>query len=691
MSKIDIRNTENKIIGSVKDMTINPNETDTRLTSITLFGKGTETYLKELNENFYAILENFASKKAPKTPLPGQIWYAKKGSNIIEAKGTGLNNSDKNTYIKINGVDKQVKKTRGMALLIIDSNFKNAIVSLSYYDIYGSDAARTQLANKLDSISADQAFIMVSYDAIGTNTALNKKMSDLKSNAWYKITQAWRYQYAAIGTGALGIISEDLKGFDEKSPAMAFMAFESLSISDGMGMHARLSSSSEINDNLLIWNGSEWISDAMTIEGKDLNSLRTYILSGVDLSVKFDKSGGTLNGSLTVNSTFSPSKNILPTGNEIQDLGSKDRRYSKIYLSETKSIYMGTGLEFGKNSFVYSVEKDSDSVEFVPAGALIINKSTGEAVVKRASYVKGDNLTFDKLGNDKKYGVVVGGNNYNFKGDTGIWMGSWNHNKIQKVSIPTTSNTVDFGTCRAGGHSAGASDGTRGLSIYQHTYAGIQYITISTPMNAVDFGKFEGGNSPSAASDGTIALIIGGADVSGSSTKAQYVLFSTPMNSLFYSNLSTSSHWAGAVSDGTKAIFDRGLSAPEASNFYSYISMKTLSNGVTFGSMQQSRIYNGATSNGIYGVWLGGYRAGVTLTNVERLTLATVGNSSSFGNLSYARHSPSPVSNDNVALSASGSTATNVIDSISYASGGTATKFGDSGQYIRYAANFSGN
>ena len=154
--------------------------------------------------------------------------------------------------------------------------------TVGYYDTYGSNAARTQLSRKLGTIKEDELFIMVSYDAIGTNDDLNARMDKLKSQAWHKIKKNWRYPYAAIGTGKDGIISEDLKGFDEKKHAFSQIAFESVKNDEGMGLHTALTDVNADNANLLVWNGDEWVSTASTIDGKDLKSLRSYVLSGVD-------------------------------------------------------------------------------------------------------------------------------------------------------------------------------------------------------------------------------------------------------------------------------------------------------------------------------------------------------------------------------------------------------------------------
>jgi len=681
-TKIKIRNTSNEVVVEI-DPSVN--SIDKTATSINLFGKGVESYLKEVNENFYKLLENFASKRAPLKPQIGQLWYAKKGSNTVEVKGTG-SNYNAVRYIKINNIDKNIRNSRGIALMIFDNNFSSSIKSLVYYDTFGSDAASTQLAQKLGTVGDNEMIVMASYDSIGTNDTLNSRMNNLKSKAWHKIKKNWRYPYTAIGTGKFGIISEDLQEFDDKTYAFSQVAFESLKPDEGMGPHTALTAKGVSNDNILVWNGEYWGSSASTLEGKDLKTLRSYILSGVDLSVKYDKTGGTVNGSVVLENTLTPKMDIVPSGNEIQDLGTSSNKYRNLHLSTESSIYMGVGKSFNKNSFVYTVTDETDSVTNVPAGSLILNSETGEAIVKKSNFVGStNNNTFRKLSQDKKYGVVIGGNNFNFFGEVGIFMGSWNHGVIQRIVISTTGNSTTFGSCNSGGHSAGCSDGVKGLSFHQHNNDKIQYITISTPMNAVNFGTWNGGWCGAAASDGSRAIIFGGGN---DPNYSNYVVFATPMSAVRFGSLGTSAYWNAAVSDGSKGIFDCGCNY-WTNNTFRYVSLATTGDAIHFGNMTNSRGWSGAASNGVYGLWSGGHAWNEN--KVEKLTLGTPSNSSYFGTLTYSRYITRPVANESRMVTDGGQTGSTTMDYISFASGGSSTTFGSASTYLRYPAAFSGN
>jgi hypothetical protein len=54
---------------------LNPGESDTSSTSLTLTGKGRANYGEAQQENFIRLLENFASANAPSNPTVGQFWY----------------------------------------------------------------------------------------------------------------------------------------------------------------------------------------------------------------------------------------------------------------------------------------------------------------------------------------------------------------------------------------------------------------------------------------------------------------------------------------------------------------------------------------------------------------------------------------------------------------------------------------
>lgn len=62
--------TNGNLLVTVPDQTV-----DTVTTSLTLIGKNSNAYGTALNDNFVALLENFASGFEPRSPLVGQLWF----------------------------------------------------------------------------------------------------------------------------------------------------------------------------------------------------------------------------------------------------------------------------------------------------------------------------------------------------------------------------------------------------------------------------------------------------------------------------------------------------------------------------------------------------------------------------------------------------------------------------------------
>lgn len=64
-------------LAAVQDSTL-----DTQSTSITLIGRNAVNFGLALNENFVALMQNFANTAPPPSPIQGQIWYDTVGSSL---------------------------------------------------------------------------------------------------------------------------------------------------------------------------------------------------------------------------------------------------------------------------------------------------------------------------------------------------------------------------------------------------------------------------------------------------------------------------------------------------------------------------------------------------------------------------------------------------------------------------------
>ena len=125
--------------------------------------------------------------------------YANKGE--IHLRGTGTNNSSY-AVIQLNGEYIFNTGTSGLQLAVIRRSDLQVIFKQSYY-VHGSDEARTELANKLNSLNSDVIVALASYDALGSNEAL--------MNALYRCgagiaasSFTWRLPYALIGIPNIG-------------------------------------------------------------------------------------------------------------------------------------------------------------------------------------------------------------------------------------------------------------------------------------------------------------------------------------------------------------------------------------------------------------------------------------------------------------------------------------------------------
>ena len=64
-----INKTSGAVLATIADGTLDST------TNLTLIGKNYSGYGEAFNENFVALLENFASNVAPTSPLAGQLWW----------------------------------------------------------------------------------------------------------------------------------------------------------------------------------------------------------------------------------------------------------------------------------------------------------------------------------------------------------------------------------------------------------------------------------------------------------------------------------------------------------------------------------------------------------------------------------------------------------------------------------------
>jgi hypothetical protein len=74
---ITIKNTQNEVVADISSKEILKD-----VVSTTLIGRGAESYIEDLNQNFVKILENLASEDEPENPLVGQMWFDKNDNTL---------------------------------------------------------------------------------------------------------------------------------------------------------------------------------------------------------------------------------------------------------------------------------------------------------------------------------------------------------------------------------------------------------------------------------------------------------------------------------------------------------------------------------------------------------------------------------------------------------------------------------
>lgn len=137
------------------------------------------------------------------------------GLDTFDGSGTDIFAVEGNRVLEVNGTQIYNTTGRGLRLTVIDEATSN-VLSDTLYDTYADDNARTNLANALSNILSSHLWVLTSYDAINTNTALDNQMKAMgavlhnDNGEYHSIFNGGgvRHPYAAVGRGQQ-IIKED--------------------------------------------------------------------------------------------------------------------------------------------------------------------------------------------------------------------------------------------------------------------------------------------------------------------------------------------------------------------------------------------------------------------------------------------------------------------------------------------------
>lgn len=134
-----------------------------------------------------------------------------------QASNTGVDifNTHANRTLEVNGTSIYNTSGRGLRLTLI-READSSVTFNQTYDVYGSDAARNELADKLSTVTDAELWVLTSYDAVATNSTLDAQMANMGAVLYrndgnlYSIFKGSgvRHTYAAVGRGQK-VIKED--------------------------------------------------------------------------------------------------------------------------------------------------------------------------------------------------------------------------------------------------------------------------------------------------------------------------------------------------------------------------------------------------------------------------------------------------------------------------------------------------
>ena len=262
------------------------------------------------------------------------------------------------------------------------------------------------------------------------------------------------------------------------------------------------------------------------------------------------------------------------------------------------------------------------------------------------------------------------------------------------LNISTLGNSQSFGNLTAARYLTGRSSSeTRGL------FAGgdpgpsnsdiIDYITMASSGNSIDFGNLTtSGRCPGGASSSTRALFAG----VNNSNVISYVQISTLGDALDFGDLTNvSGNRTASFSSPTRFVCMSGHSSPNQ-GVIDFLNIASKGNTVKFGNITfagegyGSAKMNRGLSNSTRGLFAGGYQPNSpypVVSFIDYVTIASEGNATNFGDMTSVRYNNMTTGSQTRGILAGGQgdqptfTREKTIDSVEYATTGTAVHFGE--------------
>jgi hypothetical protein len=257
-------------------------------------------------------------------------------------------------------------------------------------------------------------------------------------------------------------------------------------------------------------------------------------------------------------------------------------------------------------------------------------------------------------------------------------------NVIERIAIPTTGNSVDYGDLSTSSyHISACGNSTR--AVFAGGSAGgdainvIQFISTSGGGTGSDFGDLTVAlNQTSALSNSTTGIIGGGNrdGVSNDDTLNKITIASTG-NAIDYGDLTQGARKWRTCASSTRGIFAMGYSTSGGSNnVINYKSISSSGNMSDFGDLTGTNPQNNDTTPGAG--CSSSTRGLISGPNnvITYITIASTGNASDFGDMTTSsRGGMGAASSQTRALFIGGGV--NIIDYVEIATTGNATDFGD--------------
>jgi hypothetical protein len=331
---------------------------------------------------------------------------------------------------------------------------------------------------------------------------------------------------------------------------------------------------------------------------------------------------------------------------------------SPVEPSDSLSIATASGVWNIHDPLIFGQAGDWPDPTNVPNNAFFA-VGTGNAVEKVIMNTTGNATDFADLTSDNRFKAGFGNDLF------GFYCGGQGTNVIDRLTFATGGTAIDFGDLiKNTGESAGYANNVRGFIFGGDRPTGgddltvIEFIVIQTIGNSVDFGDL-----------GTGAKDLGANAAGGNATRGVLTEVGTdvhnPINNITYINVASTGSGqdfgdttvardsVAAVNNSTRLVFGGGDTGDEVqSNVMDYVTIASTGNGTDFGDLTSARFNHGSASNSTTGLFAGGTTGGASSNRkniIDSITVASTGNATDFGDLTLSMDGVSGASDSNTA------------------------------------------